>query len=266
MNSLRRMLDVLALITREQPTIEVETICQRLGYAPASAYRYVRELAEVGLLVKLPTGYALGPRVIEMDLQMRESDPLLNNSRDLMEELAHQTGLNVLLSERYEEKVITIHQEFGLDSEQLNFGRGRPMALFRSATSRVILAHLLPRQLRRVYDKYADSADVQRLGKNWKEFSRSMLQLRKQGFCLSKSELDLNRTGLAAPIFDEKGRVFGSISLVGWNERFEAFNEQYLASLVCNAASQISGRIAGLEGASAEPAAEGKSEDRSVSI
>ncbi len=244
MNSLRRMLDVLALITRDRPTIEVDEICRQLGYAPASAYRYVKELSEAGFLVRLPGGYALGPRVIELDLQMRESDPLLNNSRDLMQRLAEETGLNVLLSELYGESVITTHQEYGLDARQLNFGRGRPMALFKSATATIILAHLSPRQLRRLYDAHADSADIVLLGATWKDFSRAMLMLRKNGYSMSKGQLDPDKTGMAAPIFDEKGRILGSITLVGTMERFDAFNEQYLARLICKAAAEISRRIA----------------------
>jgi DNA-binding IclR family transcriptional regulator len=244
MNSLRRMFDVLALVTRERPTIEVEEICSQLGYAPASAYRYVKELSEAGFLVRLPGGYALGPRIIELDLQMRESDPLLNNSRDLMQRLAEETGLNVLLSEIYGETVITTHQEYGLDARQLNFGRGRPMALFRSATATIVLAHLSPRHLRRLYDTHADAADVIALGGNWKDFSRVMLQLRKRGYSLSKGQLDPDKAGMAAPIFDEKDRILGSITLVGTMERFGAFNEEYLARLICKAAAEISKRIA----------------------
>ena len=56
MNSLRRMLDVLSLIGPGRPPLDIDTLCAELGYAPASAYRYVRELNEVGLLVRLPGG------------------------------------------------------------------------------------------------------------------------------------------------------------------------------------------------------------------
>ncbi|HTH78610.1 MAG TPA: helix-turn-helix domain-containing protein, partial [Ramlibacter sp.] len=41
MNSLRRMLDVLDLFKSEQPVIDIELVCSKLGYAQASAYRYV---------------------------------------------------------------------------------------------------------------------------------------------------------------------------------------------------------------------------------
>ena len=244
MNSLRRMLAVLKLIQPDRPTVDIAQICLQLGYAPATAYRYVRELADVGLLVRLPGGYALGPRIIELDLLIRETDPLLHRSQDLVRQLAAQTGLNVLLSELYEDTVISIHQEFGLDAEVLNFGRGRPMPLFRSATSRVILAHLTPRRLRRVYDQYAQAADFPALGADWKAFSRSMLAIRKQGWCLSRGELDPGKTGLAAPIFDDKQRVLGSITLVGSSARYAAFDEPGLQALVRQAGQEITRRMA----------------------
>lgn len=139
---------------------------------------------------------------------------------------------------------INTHQEFGLDSQILNFGRGRPMPLFLSATSTIILAHLPPRQLRRMYDQHEQSPDVHRLGATWKEFSRTMLQLRKQGYSRSQGELEVDKAGMAAPIFEEKGRVIGFISLVGSVQRLQAVNEDYLATLLTGAAATLTRRIA----------------------
>ena len=245
MNSLRRMLAILKLIGPDQPTVDIAQICAQLGYAPATAYRYVRELANVGLLVRLPGGYALGPRIIELDLLIRETDPLLHRSQDLVRQLAAQTGLSVLLSELYEDTVISIHQEFGLDAQALNFGRGRPMPLFRSATSRVILAHLPSRRLKRVFEQMRQAPDTPALGDDWTAFSRAMATIRKLGWCLSRGELDPGKTGLAAPIFDDRQRVLGSLTLVGSNERFSAFAEPFLQELVCQTGKEITRRMAG---------------------
>ncbi len=243
MNSLRRMLDVLTLIKPGQSTIDIDHICQQLGYAPATAYRYVRELSQVGLLVRMPGGYALGPRIIELDLQIRENDPMLNHSRDLMAQLAGQTGLSVLLSEWYDNTVITTHQEFGGDGQQLKFGRGRRMPLFRSSTSRVVLAHLPPRRLRQLYEQHMLEPAMRQPLDDWKAFSRAMLQIRKQGHCLSRGEVEPGRCGLSAPIFDDKQRVLGSISLVGNDQRFAAFNDTFLAALIGDAAREITRRM-----------------------
>lgn len=245
MNSLRRMLDVLDLFRPDQPVIDIDTICTELGYTPASAYRYLRELGDVGLLVKLPRGYALGPKVIALDRQMTDYDPVLVRSRDLVNKLVAETGLDALISELYGNTVINVLLKRGSDSgEPQGGGRGRPIDLFRSATSRVVLAYLLPRQIRRIYDAHAGQPEMQHLGLDWKAFSKGLLAIRKQGFCISEGELYPDRSGVAAPVFDEKRRVLGSITLVGRSERFRAFQTSYLCKLVTGAAAELTERIA----------------------
>jgi DNA-binding IclR family transcriptional regulator len=244
MNSLRRMLDVLDLFAQDHPVIDIEYICETLGYTSASTYRYVKELVNVGLLVRIPSGYTLGPRIIELNRQMTEYDPILASSRDLITGLSDETGLNVLVSELYGATVINIYHHPGREFLPLSYGRGRPMDLFRSATARVILAYLLPRQLKRLFDQSATDSTLNQDGATWKEFSRLMLAIRKQGYCISVGELEPDKAGLATPIFDEKKRVLGSITLVGSIERFRAFKEDYLANLMIFAAKEITRRIA----------------------
>ena len=238
------MLQVLDLFKPDQPVIDIEIVCSQLGYTPASAYRYVRELSNVGLLVRLPRGYALGPRVIELDRHMTQFDPLLSASRDIVGDLIAQTGLELLVSELYGATVINILQRSGADEQALNFGRGRPMDLFRSATARVILAFLLPRQVRKLFDS-ATPEDLKHIGPTWKDFSKAMLRIRKDGHCISEGELDPGKSGIAAPLFDEKGRILGSITLAGDSERFNAFNREFLSKLVLDASRKITSRIAG---------------------
>jgi DNA-binding IclR family transcriptional regulator len=244
MNSLRRMLNVLNLFRPDQPVIDVDIICKELGYTPASAYRYLRELGDAGLLVRLPRGYALGPRIIALEHQMTDYDPVLVRSRDLVDKLVAETGLDALISEWHGDSVVNVLIKRGSDVGPVGGGRGRPIDLFHSATSRVVLAYLLPRQIRRIYDAHANKPELQHLGLTWKDFSKSLLAIRKKGYCISEGELHTGRTGVAAPIFDEKRRVLGSITLVGRHERFSAFQESFLCNLVTAAAAELTERIA----------------------
>lgn len=238
------MLNVLTLFKPEQPVIDVEIICRELGYAPASAYRYLRELGEFGMLVRLPRGYALGPRIIELEHQMTDFDPLIVCSRDLVDQLVSETGLDAIVSEWYGDSVVNILIKRGLDEGPEGGGRGRPIDLFHSSTARVVLAYLLPRQIRRVFEAHTSIQNERTPGLDWKQFSKDLLRIRKQGYCISESELYVGREGVSAPIFDEKKRVLGSITLVGHKERFQAFQEKYLCNLVTQAAAEITARIA----------------------
>ncbi|MCP2072571.1 UNVERIFIED_ORG: DNA-binding IclR family transcriptional regulator [Pseudomonas lini] len=244
MNSLRRLLMVFDLFRPEQPVIDVEIICQELGFTPATAYRYLRELGDAGFLKRLPRGYALGPRIVTLEHQMTKYDPLLACSRDLVDKLVDDTGLDALVSEWHGDSVVNVLIQRGSDVGPVGGDRGRPIDLLHSATSRVVLAYLLPRQIRRIYDAHAHPTEPQQQGLAWKPFSKSLLAIRKQGYCMSESELHPGRSGVAAPIFDEKQRVLGSMTLVGRSERFRAFQPGYLCDLVTGAASELTARIA----------------------
>lgn len=244
MNSLRRLLMVFDLFRPDRPVIDVEIICQELGFTPATAYRYLRELGDAGFLKRLPRGYALGPRIVTLEHQMTNYDPLLACSRDLVDKLVDDTGLDALVSEWHGDSVVNVLIQRGSDAGPVGGDRGRPIDLLHSATSRVVLAYLLPRQIRRIYDVHANPAEPLQQGLAWKPFSKSLLAIRKQGFCMSESELHPGRSGVAAPIFDEKQRVLGSMTLVGRSERFRAFQPGYLCDLVTGAASELTARIA----------------------
>lgn len=116
MNSLRRLLAVFDLFRPDQPVIDVDIICRELGYTPATAYRYLRELGDAGLLKRLPRGYALGPRIVTLEQLMTHYDPLLACSQDLVEQLVADTGLDALVSEWHGDSVVNVLVQRGTDA------------------------------------------------------------------------------------------------------------------------------------------------------
>ena len=91
------MLSVLDLFTSEQPVWTAEEMIAKLGYSRPTGYRYVRELCAAGLLARNASKYFLGPRVIELDYQIRQADPLTTSGQEVMKELAGRTGWSATL-------------------------------------------------------------------------------------------------------------------------------------------------------------------------
>src|SRR5450631_1236728 len=99
MSSPARVLAVLELFSRERPVWHADQINEALSYSRATGYRYVKDLMEAGFLQKVAAGYyALGPRIIQLDYQLRQSDPVLQAAVPIVESLASRTGLDVVLS------------------------------------------------------------------------------------------------------------------------------------------------------------------------
>lgn len=72
------MLAVRDLVDHAHGVRSVEEIGAATGCTRSTVYRYVGELAAAGLLTQSAPGrHSLGPRIIQLDRQLRESDPLL---------------------------------------------------------------------------------------------------------------------------------------------------------------------------------------------
>ena len=76
MSSAERLIGALALFTPKQPAWTPEKAAQALGVSRASAYRYFLLLYEAGYIeANSGSGYTLGPRIVELDRQIRERSP-----------------------------------------------------------------------------------------------------------------------------------------------------------------------------------------------
>jgi len=228
MTSLGKMLSVLNMIGPDSLTLNVEDIAHSLSLSRATAYRYVKELCDSGLLTRVEGNYTLGPRIIELDWMMRLYDPMITTGRELMAELSRTTGLTVYLSVFFDGHIINTHIESTQQKHGFAFGRGRPLPLFKGAQSKVLVSFQKPHKLKKLYDEYI-SRDEE-LNLSWKEFSQATKLIRKDGYCMTHDELNLNLTGIATPILDPDApdEVRGSIALVGNSSGFELFRLEAL--------------------------------------
>lgn len=213
-----RTISVLKLFTLERPAWTVERLAAALGVSASSAYRYVAVLTEAGLLTGAGGGaYVLGPAFIQYDRQIQLTDPLLQASRPVMEEILRlaPAGSTVLLCRLFGETVLCMQQVAGRQAgDALSYERGRPMPLFRGATSKVILAWLPSREVRRIFETHRAEIAASGLGADWAGFRSALGRIRRAGHEVSHAELDAGRTGIAVPILDEGRRVLGSLSFV----------------------------------------------------
>ncbi|MBF8721783.1 IclR family transcriptional regulator [Pseudomonas guariconensis] len=229
-SSLERMLKVLDAFTETYPLWSVDELGVELGYTRSTIYRYVRELADAGLLFQVEVGrYALGSRIITWDRQLRASDPLVRAACQL-EDSFPQWGEKAvwLVCRLFNDQVVCVHQKQGGLSNAVSYSRGTPRPLFRGATSKAILANLGTRQYSQLFLENPEEVSLSNLGTSWEEFRRSLQRLRRQGYVFSSGEVDEGVYGLAAPIFDGEGKVVGSISCVrSSDERDPALDDKH---------------------------------------
>ena len=220
MSSLERLLSILDLYSEAEPIWTLEEITRETGYARSTAYRYVKELCDSGLLISIGKGaHVLGPRFIEFDRLIRNTDPLLMAAQNIMPGLHQEFGESVLLlSSLYGEKVLCIHQEPLISDFIISYTRGRPMPLFYGATAKIILANLPERRLVKLFLNHRIEIAKAGLGEEWEDFKEHLAEMRRLGYCISKSEVDLGVVGVGTAIFADNKTVIGSLTHVAQGE------------------------------------------------
>lgn len=240
MTSLSKGFAVLNLFCEERPVWHADEINQTLGYTRATGYRYVKELVEEGFLRKVSAGrYSLGPRIIELDYQLRRSDPVLLAACPVMDDLVKKTRLDAVLSTLFDDRMVDIHRASGDPTLRLSYGRGRPMPLFRGAAVKILLAHTERRHLQRLYETHAKEVQELGLGTTWSDFRTRMNTIRAEGFYLSLGEVEPKLGAAAVPIFDVDGEPAAALALVGLTESLVALGEKRLSTLLRKAQEDI---------------------------
>jgi len=243
--SLAKMLHILELFTREKPVWSTADLIEALETSRSTGYRYIKTLHDAGLLTAVRNGqYGLGPRIIEMDLQIRETDPLLLASDGVLEDLVDKIGHSALLCTAYGDTVLCVREYRDALSPANRFSRGQRRPLYQGAVSKVILAYFPHHRLKAIYPRQQAELERAGLGSSWSEFRAALGEIKRDGYLVTMGEFTPGVYGVAAPVLTDQKVSVGSVG-VAWDAHQRRDVEVPQAVLaVKQAAATISGRLA----------------------
>lgn len=234
-----RVLGIIDLFTEQAPLWTAEAIGQRLGATRSTVYRYLKALVDSGFVVQAGGGYALGPRIIELDRQIRVADPLLRVAPPIMAAQRDQVAGSQLLCRYYGVRVLSIYEDRTDLRIETSFDRGRPFSLFRGSAARAIVAWLPQAQLQRLFLHHADAIAAAGFGQTWPTFRNTLKAIRKQGYAVL-SDVDPDVIGVSAPIFAAPNVVTAALVLARLKREVTERDIEMLAALVIESTAQIS--------------------------
>ena len=240
-----RMLRVLDVVEASPASLSFEQVHAALGYTRSTLYRYLKTLTDAGLLTSFGDfGYALGPRVAELDCAMRERDALIAAARPVMAELARNVPGIALLCRRYRDRVLCVHQEQGETRFVSGYERGRARPLLRGAASRIILAHLRPAAVARLQAADPAGFAAAGLGDDLATVRAELRGIRQRGWDSTSGQVTPGVTGVSAAVFDNGGTVLGSLSVSIWRRGVPPAEVEAVAERVRFCAGIVSASVA----------------------
>ena len=243
-SSLAKMLHILQLFSETEPVWSPPALIEALETSRSTGYRYIKALHDAGLISTASNGhYKLGPRVIEMDLQIRLTDPLLIASHGVLEDLVDRIGHSALLCTAYGDSVLCVGECRAPDSPANRFSRGQRRPLFQGAISKVILAHLPHHRLKAIYARQGAEIESAGLGSTWSDFRANLGKIKKAGYALTYGEFNPGVYGVAAPILTDQRTAWSSVGVAWDKEARRDVDVEHAALAVKQAAATISERM-----------------------
>ncbi|WP_345412629.1 IclR family transcriptional regulator [Actinomycetospora chlora] len=245
-----RALDILGMFGDDVPVITGSQVAARLGVARSTGYRYIQTLIANRYLEEAPGGgFRLGMRLLELARLARRTYGLSEIAVPVLSELAAAVDETVLLTRRVGDLVVCLDRaESQVHRVRISYERGSTLPLNAGASALVLLAWTDPAEARTLLERATLQSFTSSTLTDVDALMARLEQIRDDGFSVTRSELDHDVLGVAAPIRDGEGRVAAAVSVAAVASRISRQGEEEIRRQVCRAAATISDRLAEVDG------------------
>ncbi len=245
-----RALDILGMFSDEVTAVSAAEVAARLDVARSTGYRYLQSLVANRYLEEAPSGgFRLGLRVLELARLARRTHGLSQIAAPILAGLAASVHETVLLTRRVGDIVVCLDRaESDVHRVRISYERGATLPVNAGASALILLAWSDPAEVRSVLlgarlQKFtpATLTDVD-------ELTARLEQIRRDGYSVTRSELDHDVLGIAAPVRDGRDRVVAAVSVAAVASRVSVQLEARILDAVRDAARRITEQVAVAEG------------------
>jgi DNA-binding IclR family transcriptional regulator len=229
-------LDILALLTDEQPTISIRQIVDATGLAKTTVLRMVSTLEQSGLLWATSSGYMAGPGLWRWAHLAQRSWELPPDTQRTMRELSVRRRETVNVYVARDICRVCIAQQEGPQPLRHVVHVGDELPMWAGASAKILLRDASPGLL----DRVARSSPYG--PKHVKRLREWIDEAAVKGYAESHGEREDGLSAVAAPILGRSGRVIAALGLSGPTVRFTEARVAEFAADVKHVAQQMSER------------------------
>jgi DNA-binding IclR family transcriptional regulator len=218
--SVERASRILKTLGAGAPRLGVTEIADRLGIAKGTVYGLLRTLETQELVEQdAETGkYRLGPAMLQLGNAFLEHHELRSRSLLWADSLASRVGEAVRVGVLHGRAVLIVHHVFRPDDTVQVLEVGAAIPWHASALGKATAA-FLDADRRRTLLAGALTRLTGRTIAEPHELSEVLERVALDGVAAEDQEAVLGEAGIAAPIFDHRGRPAGAIGVVGPADR-----------------------------------------------
>ena len=215
---LRKAVLILRTLAADEQSVTLAELTRRTGLHKATVHRLARELVELGLLERGPTGYRLALGLFELGMRASGERSLLEVAMPFLQELSERTHELVHLAVRDGNEVVYVAKLGGRRQAKSPSRIGGRMPTHCTAVGKVLLAHdddlrrtVLAAPLPRLTPHTVVAPGLLR---------RQLDVVTAHGVAFEHEESALGLACVACPVFGPSGELAAAISVTGPTSRF----------------------------------------------
>jgi DNA-binding IclR family transcriptional regulator len=210
-----RAVAVLDVFTRGRLRLGASDIARATGLSTSTAHRVLASLCTHGLVTKVGSKYALGPRILQLAAAARDTGNLTAAARPIMTRLRDATGETVGLHVARGSSRFVIDQVESTQPLRRTYTEwGEPIPLHQGAPSRILLAYANDQTMAAVLAGPFESATTKTVV-DPDELASQVDLVRQNGYTFSFEERVAGIRSIAVPLRDYTGSVIAAMSVTG---------------------------------------------------
>lgn len=220
----------------------VREVARKIDLSASTTGRIMAGLKEMGLLSQNPDtrAYALGASVLVWAGVYSSTLDVRNAALSAIDRLHRDTQETISLYILQGDERVCVERRESPQTVRLVTRVGRRLPLYAGSAGKVFLAFLPAERASEILDKSAFTPFTPSTIIDRNALEDELEVVRRQGFALSTGEWQSEASGIAAPIFNEKGEIVAALTISGPSQRFTEEKMNQYAGVVTAAAGEVS--------------------------
>ena len=235
-----RALRLLNAFTFEKHAYTLTELSEQLGFYKSTVHRLVKTLENWGYLRKEGNKITLGPQVFVLGEIYYHSLDLVHLAEPILQDIAKDSGETAAVYVRDGLNRLCLCRVQSPQHIRDSVEPGQKLPIYTGASGKLLLAFCQdPSVLKALESSPLSPLTVKTITDRATLF-QELDKIRETGFAASFGERDLSAAAIAVPIWGERGRLYGSLSVSGPAARFRSEKLLILLEILWKHAEKLS--------------------------
>lgn len=208
-------LQLVAYLSKQTEAVGVTAIAEALGTTKSRIHRHLQTLVQQGYARQeaISERYHIGPALINIGISISENYDLVGMARSALRELREALGHSAVVSRIEPDGVRVLLTLSGKSPIEIGVKPGSLLSLHATGQGKVTLAFGAQETRERIFDSELEALTPHTITTS-RALAAELARVKKQGWATAPNETLIGMNALAAPVFDGRGVLAGTISIV----------------------------------------------------